>query len=510
MAKKEGTLYNLRCKLKESLFSVFPVALIVLAVSLIFIDAPGALLVKFSISSVLLFFGIALFSLGADQSMIPIGRNIASTLTKSKKIWLLCIACLVMGVIITIAEPDLAVLAGQIPAFNKWMFIGVVSAGVGVCFLLGALRILFKIPLAYLLSAGYAIIFFLMIFVPKSFWAVSFDASGVTTGAISVPFIMAFCLGISAVRSGASSEEDSFGLVAICSMGPVLSVLLMGLFSKNVSVSETIAPVIDSSYGSIPKEFGSALLNSFKEVALVILPIIVVFFIFQFTMMKLPKKQLIKILIGLLYTYFGVVVFMTGVNVGFSDLGYLIGHDLMLSKYSWIIYPIALVLGFVVVLAEPAVHVLTKQVSDISGNTISKKVLLMSLAIGVAISLTLAVVKSVFAVNIMYFMLPMFVISLALSFYNPRLFTAVAFDAGGIASGPMSATFLLPLISGVTIATGGDVMMGAFGTVALIATTPILVIQILGAIAKTTRIIRTKKQYVPASTEEITVVEYDY
>ena len=458
----------------------------------------------------LLFFGIALFSLGADQSMIPIGQNIASTLTKSKKIWLLCIACFVMGIIITVAEPDLAVLAGQIPAFNKWVFIGVVSLGVGICFLLGALRILFKIPLSYILTGGYAIIFLLLIFVPKSFWAVAFDASGVTTGAISVPFIMSFCLGMSAVRSGASSEEDSFGLVAICSMGPIFSVLIMGLFSKGITITETIAPTFNPSYGSIAGEFGSALLNSLKEVALVILPIVVVFFLFQFTMVKLPKSQLIKILIGLLYTYFGVVIFMTGVNVGFSDLGFLIGQELSTSSFSWVIYPIALVLGFVIVSAEPAVHVLTKQVSDISGNTISKRTLQMSLSVGVAISLDLAVVKSVFSVNIMYFMIPMFVISLVLAFFNPRLFTAVAFDAGGIASGPMSATFLLPLVSGITIATGGDVMTGAFGTVALIASTPILVIQILGAIAKIARIRQTKKQNVPVVAEEVTIIEYDY
>lgn len=507
--KNQQAFKNLRMKLKESFLSVFPITLIVLAISLILIDVPGAVLVKFSISSILLFLGIAFFSLGADQSMIPIGQNIASTLTKSKKIWILCLACLLMGAIITIAEPDLAVLAEQIPVFNKWMFIGIVGVGVGFCFLLGALRILFKIPLAYLLSAGYAVIFILMIFVPKTFWAVAFDASGVTTGAISVPFIMSFCLGMSAVRSGGSSEEDSFGLVAICSIGPVLSVLLMGLFTKNISVTDSVTN-INSSYGAIAGEYGSALLGSLKEVALVMLPIIAVFFLFQFTMMKLPKSQIIKILIGLLYTYFGVVIFMTGVNVGFSELGYLIGEKLASSNFSWIIYPIAMILGFVVVLAEPAVHVLTKQVSDISGNTISRRVLKISLSIGVAISLTLAVLKSVFSINIIYFILPMFVISLILSFYNSRLFTAVAFDAGGIASGPMSATFLLPLVSGITIASGGDVMTGAFGTVALIATTPILVIQILGAIAKATKQKRTKLLYVPDSSEEITVIEYDY
>lgn len=502
-------LQNLRKKLKESLFSVLPIVLIVLAISLIFIDVPGALLVKFCISAVLLFIGIGLFSLGADQSMMPIGQNIASTLTKSKKLWLLLIACFLMGMIITVAEPDLAVLAGQIPAINKWTFILIVSLGVGICFMLGAARILFRIPLAYLLGIGYALIFLLIIFVPKTFWAVAFDASGVTTGAISVPFIMSFCMGISAVRAGKSNEEDSFGLVAICSIGPILSVLILGLFSRNISFTASTTTTLNTSYSAIAGQFGLSFVHSLKEVALVILPILVVFLLFQFTMMKLPKTQLIKILIGLLYTYIGVVIFLTGVNVGFSDLGRLMGEYLMLTNFSWIVYPIAFILGYVIVAAEPAVHVLTKQVSDISGNTISRRVLQTSLSIGVAISLTLAVVRSIWNINIIYFLLPMYVVSLGLSFYNAKLFTAVAFDAGGIASGPMSATFLLPLISGIATASGADIMTGAFGTVALIATTPILVIQLLGAVAKFARTKRTKAIAVMPE-GEITIIEYDY
>lgn len=502
-------LQNLRKKLKESLFSVLPIVLIVLAISLIFIDVPGALLVKFCISAVLLFIGIGLFSLGADQSMMPIGQNIASTLTKSKKLWLLLIACFLMGIIITIAEPDLAVLAGQIPAINKWTFILIVSLGVGICFMLGAARILFRIPLAYLLGIGYALIFLLIIFVPKTFWAVAFDASGVTTGAISVPFIMSFCMGISAVRAGKSNEEDSFGLVAICSIGPILSVLILGLFSRDISFTASTTTTLNTSYSAIAGQFGLSFVHSLKEVALVILPILVVFLLFQFTMMKLPKTQLIKILIGLLYTYIGVVIFLTGVNVGFSDLGRLMGEYLMLTNFSWIVYLIAFILGYVIVAAEPAVHVLTKQVSDISGNTISRRVLQTSLSIGVAISLTLAVVRSIWNINIIYFLLPMYVVSLGLSFYNAKLFTAVAFDAGGIASGPMSATFLLPLISGIATASGADIMTGAFGTVALIATTPILVIQLLGAVAKFARTKRTKAIAVMPE-GEITIIEYDY
>jgi len=373
-------LRNLQKKFKESFFSVFPVTLIILAISLLLIDVHGALLVKFSISAVLLFVGIALFSLGVDQSIMPIGQGISSSLTKSKKIWLLCIACVVMGFIITIAEPDLMVLAEQIP-INKWLFIVIVGIGVSLCFLLGVMRILFKIPLAYILGIGYGLIFLLMVFVPKSFWAVAFDASGVTTGAISVPFILSFCLGISALRSGKSSEDDSFGLVAVCSMGPIFSTLIMGLFTKDFTVVES-SPVINSSYSAIAGDFGWGLLHSLKDIALVMLPIIVVFLIFQFTMMKLPKKQFIKILLGLAVTYLGIVIFMTGVNVGFSELGFLIGEKLMQTSYSWVAYPVNFLLGFVIVLAEPAVHVLVEQVAEISGNTISKRTMRISLCLG--------------------------------------------------------------------------------------------------------------------------------
>ena len=502
-------LLNLRKKLKESFFSVFPIVMIVLAISLLLGNIPGPLFVKFIISAFLLFLGIGFFSLGADQSMMPIGQNIASTLTKKKKVWLLLLACLLMGFIITIAEPDLAVLANQIPSINKWVFICVVGIGIGICFVLGAIRILFGIPIAYLLTAGYVLIFTFLAFVPQDFWAVSFDASGVTTGAISVPFIMSFCLGISAIRGGNSNEEDSFGLVAICSMGPILSVLLLGMLSSSINITQTTTTITTSTYATIPSDFLLELLHSMQEIAIVMIPIIVVFFIFQFSMIHLPKTQIIKICIGLVYTYVGIVLFMTGVNVGFSQLGSLLGEYLTLSKYSWIIYPIAFVLGYVIVCAEPAVHVLTEQVADISGNTISKKVLRTSFSIGVAISLTLAVIRAVFQLNILYFLLPMYVVALGLSFYNFKLFTAVGFDAGGIASGPMSATFLLPFVTGITTAHGGNIMYGAFGTVALIATTPIVVIQILGAIAKYAK---TKRQapILSQPTDTISIIEYDY
>ena len=481
--------------------------LIVLGICLFFVRIPGAEIVKFVLSSVLLLIGIALFSMGAEMSMMPIGQNIAASLTKSKKLWFLFISCLVMGIIITIAEPDLTVLANQVPTINKWVFVFSVGIGVGLCFLLGAIRIIFRIPFHIVLVVGYILAFVLMLFVSKNYWAMSFDASGVTTGAISVPFIMSFCLGISAVRGGNSSEEDGFGLVAICSLGPILSVLTLGLFTKDVTIAEAATPVIESTYESIAGLFGNALVSSLKDVLIVLLPILAIFLIFQITLIKLPRTQIYKILIGILYTYIGIVLFMTGVSVGFSSLGRMIGEKLISSNYNYLIYPISFVLGYIIVSAEPAVHILTNQVALVSGNTIRKRVLGKSLSIGVGLSLTIAALRAVFNINIIWFIFPILALSLLLSFYNPKLFTAVAFDAGGIASGPMSAAFLLPFVMGIASVATGDVLVGAFGTIALIASTPILVIQILGAIAKYTRS-RTAKQV--AFSKKVTILEYDY
>ena len=499
---------NLNKKFKESLFSVFPIVLIIMAISIFIIGLPWPIVVKFAISSVLLFFGMSVFSLGADTAMIPIGQHVSSSLTKSKKIWLLIFACLIMGMVITVAEPDVSVLANQIPSLNRWVFISAVGFGVGICFVLGVIRILFKIPFKTILIVGYSICFLLFICVPKSFWAVAFDASGVTTGAISVPFIMSFGLGISAIRSDKNNEADSFGMVAICSIGPILSVLILGLFSKGITSPE-ISTAIETSWSSIPQDFFVSFKTSFLDSAFVILPILAIFLVFQFATIRLARGQILKIVVGLVFTYFGISVFMTGVNAGFSELGVLIGKNLSSGETSWIVYPLAIVLGYVVVAAEPSVQVLTKQVAEISENTISKRTLRVCLSVGVAISMLIAVLRAQFEINILYFLLPIFGLSIAISFYNPQIFTTVAFDSGGISSGIMSASFLLPFVEGVAVAFGSDTMIGAFGTVALISATPILVVQILGAIAKTTK----KKRIVistPVVTGRITVVDFDF
>ncbi len=452
-------------KLKEAFFSIMPIFLIVTLLTVTVTPVSREMFVSFSFSSVLLVIGMALFNIGADASMIPMGSSIGSGLASSKKLKLMLICGLLIGFIITFAEPDLSVLAEQ-SGINKWLFIFVVSLGVGIFLLLAVLRIVFSIKLNLLLAISYGLVFILAFFVPHNFLPLCFDSGSVTTGPISVPFLIAFGLGLATIRSSKQSEDDSFGLIALSSAGPILAVMIVGLFMPKDFVPHA------SVYGVSP--IGSTLLNNMLEVLLILLPIVVIFFIFQFTMLKLPKSKIVKICIGLFMTYIGIALFLTGVTAGYLPLAYKIGGELIASDYSWILYPLGFLLGYFVISAEPAVHVLKKQVEEITGGKLKQKTILIAISLGVSIAVFLATLKALFNIPILALLIPLYAITIGLSFVNPPVFSGIAFDAGGTATGAMAVSFILPFLSGV-MAEGS-----AFGTVALIACMPILALQLLG------------------------------
>jgi len=474
---------NLLMKIKESLSSVLPITAIVLLLHFTVAPMSIGILSLFLVGSVMLIFGMGLFTLGADMSMMPMGERIGAELTKSRKLFLLIAISFLMGVMITVAEPDLQVLAGQVPAVPDPIIIGSVALGVGIFLVIALIRIVFQIKLSHMLIFFYIIVFGLASFAPESFVAVAFDSGGVTTGPITVPFIMALGIGVAAVRGGKSSHDDSFGLIALCSVGPILAVLIMGIFYNSSSGSYSGLVVTEvHSISEVLNAFAHAAPEYFKEVAFALSPIIVFFIIFQIIFLKLPKSQMIKITVGILYTFFGLVIFLTGVNVGFMPAGNYIGQKIASLSYNWILIPIGMIMGFFIVAAEPAVHVLNKQVEEISGGAISKRAMLFSLSIGVAISLGIAMIRVLTGLSIWFFIIPGYSIALLLTFFVPKIFTAVAFDSGGVASGPMTATFLLPFAMGACEAVGGDMLTDAFGIVAMVAMTPPVTIQILGLI----------------------------
>ena len=469
-------------KFQESIASVLPITIIVLLLCFTVAPIPNNMLVSFLMGAVLLIVGMAFFTLGADTAMTPIGTKVGSCITKSKKVWLIVFVSFLLGIIITISEPDLQVLANQVPNIPNAVLIGAVALGVGVFLVIAMLRILFGISLNILLIGFYIVVFGLAMLVPKNFWAVAFDSGGVTTGPMTVPFIMALGVGVSAIRSDRHAGNDSFGLVALCSIGPILAVLVLGLmYPSEAAYTPVEIPEMENSQEMILL-FVHGLPHYAKEVAIALAPIVAFFFLFNTFYIKMPKKPLISISVGLLFTYVGLVLFLTGVNVGFMPVGNYIGKLIGSKSFNWILLPIAMLIGYFIVKAEPAVHVLNKQVEDLTAGSIPARAMELSLSIGVATSLGLAMIRVLTGISVMYFLVPGYVLALGLSFFTPKIFTSIAFDSGGVASGPMTATFLLPFAMGACEAIGGPerIVSDAFGVVAMVAMTPLITIQLLG------------------------------
>ena len=472
-------------KLREALTAVSPTIGIVLLLSFTIAPIPPSILLLFLFGAVMLIVGMMFFTLGAELAMTPVGERIGTRIAQSRKLGIVLLLCFVLGFVITISEPDLQVLAEQVPSVPNAVLIVAVAAGVGVFLMIAMLRMLFSKTLRMLLIIFYLLIFALAFFVPDDFISVAFDSGGVTTGPMTVPFIMALGVGFAAVRSDKHAEDDSFGLVALCSIGPILAVLLLGLLyhPENTAYTPSEIPVIRDSV-ELWKYFATGLPQYIEEIAISLLPIVAFFAVFQIISLKMKGRALLKVVIGILYTYVGLVLFLTGVNVGFMPAGNYLGETIAGLSYRWVLIPIGMVIGYFIVKAEPAVYVLKEQVEEITSGAISGEAMGLSLSLGVAASIGLAMIRVLTGISIFWFILPGYFIALCLSFFVPKIFTAIAFDSGGVASGPMTATFLLPFAMGACQAVGGNIVQDAFGVVAMVAMTPLITIQVMGAIYK--------------------------
>lgn len=479
---------QLKAKTKEALSSVIPITVIVLALCLTITPVDSGVILLFLFGAALLVVGMGLFTLGTDTAMIPMGEYVGQSLSSQKSPWLIAFLCYLIGFIVTLAEPDLSVLANQTPGIPNMVIILTVAAGVGIYLAIAFLRIYLNVKLSYLLVALYSIIFIVAMFTPERFLAVSFDAGGVTTGPITVPFIISIGMGLCALKRRpskrrSSSDDDSFGLVAVCSIGPVLAMMLLGLLydAEGMTNHGFVIPSVQNT-AELWEPFLGSILGYMKDVAIALVPILLFFFIYQFIWLKLRKRVIIRILFGVLFAFIGLTLFFTGVNVGFMPVGNYIGASLGELDYNFILIPLGMVIGFFILKAEPAVHVLTRQVEEISAGAITQAAMMRTLSAAMAISLGLSMLRLILGISILWFLIPGYVIALGLSFIVPQMFTAIAFDSGGVASGPMTATFVLPLTIGACEAMGGNVFSDAFGVVAMVAMTPLIAIQVLGLV----------------------------
>lgn len=482
-------------KFKESIFSVLPVFVIVIILALVGIFTNTFSLtnpeniwtiVLFLIGSVMLIVGLSLFSLGADLSLLKVGEQVGNYLTNKRKVWLLLLMGFLIGVIITVAEPDLLVLAESF-SIPSIILILAVALGVGVFLAFSLLRIVLQISLVKTLIILYLFTFilaFVVNYVNPSFLPVAFDSGGVTTGPMTVPFILALGMGVAHARGGRKSNDDSFGLVALCSIGPIIFVLILGLFAS--AGEQTTELIKVSTFFDAINEIAHVFILKLGDIAIAISGILLFIIVFEFAFLKVKFKKFFKLIIGLVYVFFGIAIFLSGAELGFMKIGTMIGNIFGSSDFTWLIIPIGMIIGFFVVMAEPSVQVLNKQVDEITAGAISKKVMLITLAIGVASSIGLSFLRIILQINILWILVPGYLIALTLCLFTPKIFSAIAFDSGGVASGPMTATFLLPMATGLisTLTEGNNVIEFSFGTVALVAMTPLIVIQVLGIIYK--------------------------
>ena len=482
-------------KLKETFVSIGPIALIVLLLNWTITPLGDGMTLTFIVSAIFTIVGLALFLLGADIGIIPMGEKAGSALTSKKNLPLLLISSFVIGFIITIAEPDVQVLAGQVSSVNPNIksitLLIMIAVGIGFFVSLGLLRTVLQIPIKILYVGFYVIVFILAFIAPQEYFAISFDASGATTGPMTVPFIMALGMGVAAVKSNKNSDSkaDNFGLTGLASIGPIVAVLIMGLVMSGKSATEVVAAteIVEEtmvSVGTLERLRGVFKLvpHIIVEVAKALLPLVGLLIAFLIFLFKLTKRQIIKICVGLVYAFLGLVLFLTGINSGFIPAGTVIGETLGNSGQQWLLVLLGVVFGAIVVCAEPAVWVLTQQVEEISGGTIKRKVLLVALSSGVCIAVGLAMIRVIFGFHIAYILVPAFVIALTLTFFCPKMFTAIAFDSGGVASGPMTSSFILSYTLGAAAVFGGNPLTDGFGVIALVASAPLITIQILGLI----------------------------
>ncbi len=477
---------KLQEKLEEAFKAVLPVMGIVLFLCFSVAPVPPGILLEFLAGGVLLIVGMMFFTLGAELSMTPMGERVGSTMTRSKRLWVMVVLGFILGFVITISEPDLQVLAGQVPSIPGTVLILAVACGVGIFLVAALVRMLFGIALAPMLIVLYTAALILAFFVPGDFLAVAFDSGGVTTGPMTVPFIMAMGVGIASIRNDKHAADDSFGLVALCSVGPVLAVLLLGMIFHPEGSNYAAAQHMEAADSvALRQMFTSSIPHYMVEIGMSMLPVLV------------DKRSLGRILVGLVYTYVGLVLFLTGANVGFMPAGSFLGQTLGGLSMRWIVIPVGMVIGYFIVLAEPAVYVLMKQVEELTDGAVSGTAMKMSLSIGVAVSIGLAMTRVLTGMSILWYVIPGYILALVLTFVTPRIFTAIAFDSGGVASGPMTAAFLLPFAIGVCQAVGGNLVRDAFGVVAMVAMTPLITIQTLGLIYQ----LRTRRGMVPVTAD---------
>ena len=482
-------------KLKENIFAMIPIIVIVFLLHLTVVPLPMEVLIRFVIGALFIIIGLSLFLIGVDLAITPLGSLTGEQITKTHKLWFVLLAGLVLGFFISVAEPGLLVFANQVEfvtegALQSHVILIMVSIGLAILVALGFLRIIFNIPLFKILLVLYIIIGIMAMFSSPTFLAIAFDASGATTGVLAVPFLLALSVGISRLkRNSKASEKDSFGLVAIASAGAIMSLLALGFFTRNLTLSDTLG--LDEPITDLWLPFVLELPVSISDTLVALSPILGIFLLMQLMGFKLKRRPLFRMIKGFIYAMLGLFIFLLGVNAGFMEVGQLLGETLASKNLKWLMVIAGFFIGLFTIIAEPAVSVLTHQIEDITAGYVKRRLVLIPLSIGVGFAISISMLRIIIpGLELWHILLPGYLLSLAMMFIVPKLFVGIAFDAGGVATGPLTATFTLAFVQGAANAyDSASVVIDGFGMIPLVALAPIITLQILGLVYK----IRTRK-----------------
>lgn len=456
--------------LKKVIKGILPIIIFVLILSIILKIDIGTI-IRFLSSSLLVIMGLTLFTTGTDISLNEMGKNISNLLIKKKNIILILIVSLLLGTFITLLEPEFLTIgyeAGNIP--TSILLISV-SISIGIFLMLAMYRILKRINLRYYIIISYLLIFFVLTISNFQVVPFAFDMGSVVVGAISAPFILAFGGNLASKMKRKDSSE--FGILSFCAIGPILMILILSLIYKpNIMYdSDPILKKLD---------FLETLWTNFYQVFMS-LSLLVIFYLVLTRKTKKKKIEQRKIMIGLIMVLVGITLFLTGGDVGFFKLAYLLGSKLgNINKI--IIILIGGIFGFLIAKIEPNVKVLVSYVDQVTNGGIKDKFLETCLCIGVSISFMLSLFRVLNGYSVMIFLIPTYFLAIFFAFFTPTNFLGLSFDAGGVVTGSMSSSFLLPLLIGVASIITNNYLNEAFGVMALISVIPIIILEIVGMI----------------------------
>lgn len=479
--------------LKEVFLSSLPLAAIIILVCgfIAPLDSFSDYL-KLIIGYASVIIGQTLFLDGLNISILPIGKLVGGSLIKLKKPLFIIFFGFVFGLLATVAEPALAVLARQtnmiMPIINETVFIWIMGAGIGVLVGFSLFRIMKDLNIKIVFAILYIVTFLMIIFVPNEFIALAFDGSGATTGDISVPFILALGMGVSVTMSKHKSNDDSFGIIGLASVGPIIALFIYGML-LNLKYKGVLPPEQIYNPGSA-SSLSEIIVGNLSGVALALIPVVLVFIPFQILFIKQPKKEFIDILLGTVVVFVGLLIFLSGIDYGFAFTGKYIGEVFLDPSrpewFKWLILIIGFILGAAITLSEPAVTVLGEQLEEITNGHIRKLTIRMTLAIGIGFASLLSMVKILTEVNILYFLVPLYAIALIMMKFTPKLFVGLAYDSGGVSGGALTSAFLTPMTLGMAQAvaaitsTPSSILTNGFGIIAFISVTPLIAVQALG------------------------------